>query len=130
MHPLKLVEIKNPFGILQPTTQIPREWVGFFYFKKTCFGGTPYFSRTSHFTHKPFPFWTFLHCRYSLSPQFSGLCPLSPGNMTSCTIAFIKESYSDLAQTRKGKNSPNKYFRKSTLTSVAIQGQYLSWPGH
>ena len=20
--------------------------------------------------HKPFPFWTFLHCRYSLSPHF------------------------------------------------------------
>ena len=28
MHPLKLVKIKNPFGILQPTTQIPRKWVG------------------------------------------------------------------------------------------------------
>ena len=28
MHPLKLVE--NPFGILQPTTQIPWEWVFLF----------------------------------------------------------------------------------------------------
>ena len=37
MHPLKLVEIKNPFGILQPTTQIPREWVGFFLFQKNMF---------------------------------------------------------------------------------------------
>ena len=37
MHPLKLVEIKNPFGILQPTTQIPQEWVGFFLFQKNMF---------------------------------------------------------------------------------------------
>ena len=37
MHPLKVVEIKNPFGILQPTTQIPRDWVGIFLFQKNMF---------------------------------------------------------------------------------------------
>ena len=37
MHPLKLVEIKDPFGILQPTTRILREWVGFFLFQKNMF---------------------------------------------------------------------------------------------
>ena len=30
VHPLKLVQIKNPFGFLQPTTQIPQEWAGFY----------------------------------------------------------------------------------------------------
>ena len=37
MHPLKVVEIKNPFGIFQPNTQIPREWVGFIFFLKNMF---------------------------------------------------------------------------------------------
>ena len=37
VHPLKVVEIKNPFGIFQPTTQIPREWVGFIFFLKNVF---------------------------------------------------------------------------------------------
>ena len=37
MHPLKVVEIKNPFGIFQPTTQIPQEWVGFIFFLKNMF---------------------------------------------------------------------------------------------
>ena len=38
MHPLKLVKIKNPFGILQTNPQIPREWVGNFDFQKNMFG--------------------------------------------------------------------------------------------
>ena len=32
VHPLKLVQIKNPFGILQTNPQIPREWVGNIFF--------------------------------------------------------------------------------------------------
>ena len=42
VHPLKVVKIKNPFGILQTNTPIPQYWVGFFFFKKTFFAGTPY----------------------------------------------------------------------------------------
>ena len=38
MHPLKLVQIKNLFGILQTNPQIPREWVGNFDFQKNMFG--------------------------------------------------------------------------------------------
>ena len=38
VHPLKLVQIKNPFGILQTNPQIPREWVGNFDFQKNMFG--------------------------------------------------------------------------------------------
>ena len=34
MHPLKLVQIKNPFGILQTNPKMPREWVGNFDLKK------------------------------------------------------------------------------------------------
>ena len=37
VHPLKVVEIKNPFGIFQPTTQIPPEWVGFIFVLKNMF---------------------------------------------------------------------------------------------
>ena len=32
VHPLKLVQIKNPFGIPQTNPQITREWVGNFDF--------------------------------------------------------------------------------------------------
>ena len=43
VHPLKLVHIKNPFGILPINPQIPWEWVGLFDFKKkTGLAGTPY----------------------------------------------------------------------------------------
>ena len=38
VHLLKLVEIKNHFGILQINPQIPREWVGNFDFLKNMFG--------------------------------------------------------------------------------------------
>ena len=38
MHPLKLVQIKNPFGILSTNPQIPWEWVGPIFFKKKMFG--------------------------------------------------------------------------------------------
>ena len=34
VHPLKVVKIKNPFGILQTNTQIPQDWVGFILFLK------------------------------------------------------------------------------------------------
>ena len=37
VHPLKLVQIKNPFGILQTNPQIPQKWVGLFYFQKNMF---------------------------------------------------------------------------------------------
>ena len=30
VHPLKVVKIKNPFGIFQTYTQIPQEWGRFF----------------------------------------------------------------------------------------------------
>ena len=51
MHPLKVVEIKNPFGIFQPTTQIPREWVGFIFFLKNMFWWDTLLL-TPIFTHK------------------------------------------------------------------------------
>ena len=38
VHPLKLVQIKNPFGILQINPQIPREWVGNLDFQINMFG--------------------------------------------------------------------------------------------
>ena len=38
VHPLKVVKIKNPFGILQTNPQIPREWVGNFDYQKNMFG--------------------------------------------------------------------------------------------
>ena len=37
VHPLKVVKIKNPFGILQTNTQIPQVWVGLFDFQKYMF---------------------------------------------------------------------------------------------
>ena len=37
VHPLKVVKIKNPLGILQSTSQIPQKRVGFFCFKKNMF---------------------------------------------------------------------------------------------
>ena len=37
VHPLKVVKIKNPFGILQTNTQIPQDWVGLFDFQKNMF---------------------------------------------------------------------------------------------
>ena len=37
VHPLKVVKIKNPLGILQSTAQIPQKRVGFFYLKKNMF---------------------------------------------------------------------------------------------
>ena len=38
VHPFKLVQIKNPFGILPTNPQIPWEWVGNIFFKKNMFG--------------------------------------------------------------------------------------------
>ena len=50
MHPLKLVQIKNPFGILQTNPQIPREWVGNFDFQKNMFGWDTLMHSLNHFS--------------------------------------------------------------------------------
>ena len=54
VHPLKVVKIKNPFGILQTNTPIPQYWVGFFIGPRSP--GPIYVSGLCHWVSTT-PFW-------------------------------------------------------------------------
>ena len=43
--------------------------------------------------HKSFPFWHLLNCRFSLSPQFAGLCPEDWPGLSGIQLFYTRHSH-------------------------------------